>query len=218
MKSPWQHLPKRPPFVIKQDEAAIRAFNKAARPQYQIRLEQLPEPFLGNPESPVVLLNLNPGYDEEETEQHHHNPHFIETSWNNLLHRPSAYRFHLLDPENSASLGYAWWNKRLRVLIEGCGLKVVANNVLCVEYFPYHSERFGFREILHSQRYSFHLVRQAMKRNAVIVLMRSRRLWWDIIPELADYTRCHALSNPQATYVTPNNCRTGYEEIVKALT
>jgi len=68
-----------------------------------------------------------------------------------------------------------------------------------------------------SQAYSFYLVQQAMKRNALIIQMRSRRVWQNAIPELSDYRHYYVLKNPQNPVVSENNCPDGYPEILKRL-
>ena len=55
---PLARPPGRPPFVLPQDEEHIQRFNETATPSHRVRLELLPEPFLGNPRAPVVLLGL----------------------------------------------------------------------------------------------------------------------------------------------------------------
>src|SRR5436305_345217 len=70
--------------------------------------------------------------------------------------------------------------------IETVGLQRVQTGVACVEWFPYHSERFRrLRLLLPSQAYGFSLVARAVDRGAVIVLMRSRALWLNSVAGLA---------------------------------
>lgn len=217
MNNPWTALPLHEPFILEEDRQAVVNFNVRALPEQRIHLEVLPEPFLGNPSARVVLLNLNPGYDPADILSHRDNPYFIDTSRKNLVHENLEYSFYLLDPANSSSLGAVWWRKRLREVIEDCGLEVVANQVLCVEYFPYHSVRFAFRQVLPSQQYSFHLVREAIHRNALVIQMRSRPAWFRVVPELDGYANYYRLRNPQSPYVSPGNCPDGYPRIIDAL-
>lgn len=217
LENPWLQLPKQPPYVLPDDGEQIRAFNARAKPQLQVHLELIPEPFLGNPTAPVVLLNLNPGYSPSDV-RHHENPVFAKRSRDNLLHQDSKYPFYLLDPEITAP-GHHWWNRRLRALIERVGRETVAQRVLCVEYFPYHSTNFGHQRLdLTSQQYSFSLVRHAVSRNAIVVIMRGRRLWLDAVPELNEFRHLRELRNFQSPYVSPRNCPDSFESILTALT
>ena len=217
MDNPWRALPLQPPFVLETDRQSISTFNRRAKSNIRVHLEALPEPFLGDPDAPVVLLSLNPGFGEETLPFHQGNTYFRESHRRNLLHSPTEYPFYLLDPSNRASPGYAWWWKHLRVLIEACGQKQVANCVLCVEYFPYASEHFGFRNILPSQNYAFYLVQQAINRGAIIVVMRGERFWINAIPFLKEYDLFFRLNNVQSVYLTLNNCPAGYSRIVSRI-
>jgi hypothetical protein len=53
-----------PPYVYAMDNLAVDAFNAHARDEHRIHTDVLPEPFLGRKDAPIVLLNLNPGFDE----------------------------------------------------------------------------------------------------------------------------------------------------------
>src|SRR5262249_24787693 len=135
-----------------------------------------------------VLLGLNPGFNDRDRAFHHGDPYFVAGSRGNLIHRNQEYPFYLLDPKNCAAPRFGWWNRKLKTWLQMFGAQAVANRVLCVEYFPYHSRRYKrMRSLLPSQLYSFHLVRKAMERNAAVILMRQRKRWLEAIPELAEY-------------------------------
>ena len=213
--NPWQKLPKNEPFVLPDDQAIVDEFNHATTDDFKLHLELLPEPFLGRPDAPVVLLNLNPGYKKEDYERHQ-NPDFKARSRGNLIHSPLAYPFFLLDPDLSTS-GY--WKRKLGRLTESVGLDVVARNVLCVEYFPYHSKSFRHRRLqLPSQQYGFGLVRQAIDRQATVLLLRSERIWHKAVPELASYPQVYKLNSVQNATVSAKNCPDGFKRIVEVLT
>jgi hypothetical protein len=216
MQNPWIDLPTTAPYVLESDRAAIDNYNNSLNEGMltRIHLDQFPVPFLGAPDAPVVLLGLNPGYDENDTA----NEHLIETAVRyNLSHQKQEYPFYLLDPANNFTGGHHWWTQKLRPLITDCGDKQVANKVLCVEYFPYHSNRAaGFHKTysVASQGYSFDLVRQAIEREAIILIMRSRTIWEGTIPELTGYQNLCVLNNPQNVTVSRRNCPTAYDNIV----
>jgi hypothetical protein len=177
-------------------------------------LELLPEPFLGSPDAPVVLLALNSGYNDGDRLRHQQ-PAFVERSRSNLLHCPADYPFYPLDPNIPTS---GWWIRKLCRLIERVGRQVVARGVLCVEYFPYHSRRFDHRRLpLASQHYSFELVRQAMDRRAVIILLRGERHWCGVLPALGEYSGLYRVRNVQNPVLSAENCPDGYESAVELL-
>jgi hypothetical protein len=207
MVNPWLDLPFIPPYVLKDEDLSIKQFNMSSKPIHQIRLELMPEPYLGRPDAPIVLLNLNPGFMEEEIYFHTQDEYFKTECRRTLLHEPQEYPFYLLDPAISESEGHKWWMKKLRQPIELGGVLKVAQSFFCVEYFPYHSAKYKqLKKSLNSQQYSWTLVREAIKRDAYIILMRSRRLWLKAIPELVDYPRFSQLKNPQNVSISPRNC------------
>ena len=140
MDNPWIRLPQSPPFVLQEDRTAIDRFNARATELHQIHLELIPEPFLGRPDAPIVLLNLNPGFDPDDTRFHQSDPYFIEQSRKNLLHSPIRYPFYLLNPKLSQSLGHQWWRRKLKAPIAIAGVDKVASRVLCIDQvrgYPY---------------------------------------------------------------------------------
>ncbi len=219
MQNPWLQLPHTAPYVLPQDASFVERFNLKARDEHKIHLDVLPEPFLGSPDAPVVLLNLNPGYNPHNV-VNHTRPDFVRANRAQLEHRAAVdWPFYLLDPAVAFDSGYRWWSKRLRQPIEELGQRAVASNVLCVEFFPYHSRRCGFSKSFRvpSQEYGFHLVRSAMARNAHVVVMRARAYWFREIPELATYSRRHQLRSVQSPYLSLRNCPDGYRQILDAI-
>jgi len=216
MKNPWLDTPPEAPFVLADDKEAVLKFNATADDASCIHTELLPEPYLGRPEAPVVLLNLNPGYDAGDLEQHK-SSYFSGKCRSNLAHETLNYPFYLLDPKIEGP-GRSWWRGRLKELLAECGDQPVAQNVLCVEFFPYHSCEFHHHRLrLDSQDYGFSLVRAAVKRRALVVLMRSQKLWCKAIPELADYQTLLRLRNVRNPAISPKNCPGGYDKIFAAI-
>lgn len=214
--NPWPDLPLEPPYALQSDRPILERFNQDARPEHVIHLDLLPEPFLGAPDAPVVLLGLNPGFAPEDRVPHS-DPTFQALSRAQLCHAPSPYPFLLLNPTVQAP-GRRWWEAKLARLLEACGRERVTRGILCVEYFSYHSRRFAHAKIrVPSQAYSFSLVRAALRREALIVLMRAERLWLETIPELAAYRRLFRLRSRQNVVLSAANCPDGFDAVVAAL-
>jgi hypothetical protein len=215
--NPWRQLPEQPPYVLPSDVGAVASFNRRVNDDHRLHTDKLPEPFLGDPAAPIVLLNLNPGFKESD-----HlfvaDPCGRALQLGNLRHAPTAYPFYHLDPRIADFGGAKWWKPRLGALIRLVGAEIVANRILCVEFFPYSSR--SYREmgrILDSQRYGFHLVERAIDRRALIVAMRSRKLWCAHVPRLATYERLHACSNWRQPYISPGNLPTVFPLIERIL-
>ncbi len=223
MKNPWTSLPNRAPFVLSDDKGAIDSFNLAVVEKFRVDTTLLPDPYFGRPDSPVVLLMLNPGWSERDAGWHC-KTEFDTLSRANLAHAPLEYPFYYLDPslnlaESDVAPGAKYWREKLRVLIERLGEKRVAQNVLCIQYFPYHSPEYHTRTpSTPSVQYSFDLVRAAISRRAAIVVARSANRWYQAVPELVGHDRKFTLNSGRTPSISPNNCPQGFDEILQVIT
>lgn len=222
--NPWLSIPDRADrYVAECDAGLVDRYD-------ELQLDVLPEPFIGCLGAPVVLLNLNPGF-EEQNVQEHENPDFQELIRNNYKQTPCDFPFYYLDPRirDNTGGGRYWSGTRgkLKRLIADCGVKQVAQKVLCIEFFPYHSVGFPGRlrrpNVFPSQEYGVCLARSAVNdrdRDALIVIMRGEKLWEGKIPELENHPRKYVLRNYQNPTVSPGNCsryEDEYEEIRSAV-
>ena len=70
MENPWtefQNNPKQDYLILEADKLVVDKFNETANEKFRIHTEIMPAPFMGNVlEAQVLLLLLNPGFDEEE--------------------------------------------------------------------------------------------------------------------------------------------------------
>lgn len=215
--NPWVDLPFAPPYVLPGDQGAIARFNDRASALNRIQLEAVPVPFMGSPDAPVVLLNLNPGFDQDDVKWQE-TPEFSTAFRENLGHLSTGYPFFLLNPALQRHPGYKWWSDRLRQPISYVGQSKLAARLSCVEWFPYASKKFSSKApALDSQQYGFDLVRRAMVRGSTIVVMRSRSLWESEIPELSNHSNVFALSNPQSPYISAGNCPVGFKQVLERL-
>jgi hypothetical protein len=131
------------------------------------------------------------------------------------MHEPSAYPFVFLDPEFD-EVG-KWWRSKLKKLIDLFGQEALSKAILNITYFPYPSQRFAHRKLrIPSQKYTFHLVSEAVKRNTVIVLMRKKAKWLDAVPELRGYDCLYCVRNTQTPSISPRNCD-NFDKIVRAI-
>jgi hypothetical protein len=99
------------------------------------------------------------------------------------------------------------------------GHQALAKVVLAVEHFPYASRQYGGRMTrlpLRARDYNFGLVKSAMERKAVVVLMRGHRRWLRDLPSLADYEGLCLLQNPQMASISRGNCER-FEEVFQAV-
>jgi hypothetical protein len=214
---PWPAIPLHPPYVLPCDSEAIRAFNAKCRNEnHRLELRVLPEPFVGRMAAPVVLLTLNPGFEARNVEEHSR-PEFQALIRRNYGQEPSAFPLYYLDPGFEGG-GREWCEKKLKNLLAIFGRDKLARSILLIDYFPYHSRRFGHANLrLPSQECGFGLVRSAIARGAVVVIMRARSLWLKAVPEIEKYPRAFSLNSPQNVVLSPRNCPTGFDSIVLSI-
>jgi len=218
MKNLWKNLPDKSPYVLEEDKKFIDEFNAKAEDKYKIVLDLLPEPFIGNKDADIVLLNLNPGVDKKDKELHKQ-INYVDAIRKNLIHEQAEYPFYFLNPEFEKTPGYKWWKRKLNQLRKDVEPKKLSSKVLCVEYFPYHSKNYKAMKKIYSQEYGFYLVEQAIKRKATIIILRAEKRWREAVPELKKYDY-YFLKNPQSSTINPENIykikKTNfYQEILK---
>jgi hypothetical protein len=216
--NPWVHLPDGPPFVLPDDAEIVRKFNDSAPEDHVLLInELLPEPFVGDPAAPVLLLSNNPGIGKQAALRQ--TPEFMKRMRDGISLRSQPYPFIYLDPEFKGV--FRWWRQKLKCLLKEFGDLVIARSVCNVVFFPYASKKFGHRRCeLPSQSYGFRLIQKAIARGAVIVLMRKGKLgiWKEKVRGLSGYSNLVILRNPQMPAISPKNCDKGdYEKIVTAI-
>ena len=192
--NPWHRLPDKPPYVLPEDEDKVLTFNHREEQKHPLCLVLIPEPFLGRPEAPLVLLGNISGVSESDDQPTQPRPYrlkpaFMERMRNNLLnnkpHTDSKYPFVYFDPEVNppGQEGQDWWDRKLKHVLAEFGdsdeaKRILAKNLFAVEFFPYvsSSNRYAHDRLsLPSQEYSLSLVRRAIEGEAVIVSEHGER-------------------------------------------
>jgi hypothetical protein len=198
--NPWQELPTKPPFVVPSDLLAVTVFNKHANQRAKIHTNLMPEPFVGQRNAPVVVLLLNPGY--ADAEEHVHRQKDFRAALRANFTNPSDHFFIKREADEP---GAKYFTRATRNLIREFGRDVVSKNILTIEYFPYHSVGFAHANLrLPSQQFSFDLVRDAIDRQAVIILARGKQMWLGAVPELAAHRRLY-FGNPRIMSLSAGN-------------
>ena len=212
--NPWAQLPSQAPYVLPDDDGVLRGLAQRRNPA----LHLLPVPFHGDPrQASVVLLGLNPSYRPEADQDENENADFLQQHRLTLAFQ-SRVPFFNLDPVFANTGAYRYWHQRLAALIVRFGIDKIGKSVASVQWSPYRSPTFSRMPLLiPSQSYGFSLVRQAIQRGAAIVLLRSRRLWLEAVPELAQMPYIE-LKAPRNMSVSPGNMRPGaFETLCRRL-
>lgn len=213
MQNPWLALPKKPPFVLDSDRYIIDTSNRLH--DDHIKTAVRPDPFIGDPNAPVVLVYVNPGFDDGprgDVWWHANSKPLAKHYAANYRHETD---FFWLDDDMRATPGAVWYRDKFSSVILDVGVDNVRSKLFMVEYFPYHSVDSSNLPIVPSQEYTHHLVHAATQRGALIILMRAANALKKLIPELRDYKNV-ALGRSRNAALTRGNVD-GYEKIIAAL-
>jgi hypothetical protein len=227
MKNPWLRVPSDPPYFQPLDEDTLAERYPLTDSDNKIHLECLPEPFQGRLDAPVVVLGLKPGFDPGDPAAHR-DPAFMEAARRSLAHEPLPYPVYLLDPRFAGTPGGKYYREALKALAGELGAgpadvhhaawKAIANGVLFVSYFPYHSVATKLHtKPLTSQMYGFHLARQAIDRAALVLVVMGDAWWSRSVKELASAPRVFRARNVRTWTLSANNLPGGFEEAVREL-
>lgn len=197
MTNPWIKLSSRPPYILKEDIDAIAKFNEKANSFHKIFVNLLPEPYCGDPfKAKIILLQLNPGVDnpigyEDDKDDFVCKlfPHYKKDILKSIHHKKNKYPFFELNPEYRLLGGFRYWAKKFSPFIKLKNDYIrIANKVCVIEFFPYHSRNYkDLGKVLKCQKFNFRLVEMAIKRKAIIILMRGKKQWLANVPKLKQY-------------------------------
>ena len=151
-----------------------------------------PEPYVGDPNAPVYLLNGNPGYsnfDHLFTED----KEYVDFAKKNIEHK-SLYPlndflyFNIIHTRGIVHGGSLWWKEKTSfVRNELCGNYPY---VFDVEYSPYHSKNGQMPnqknlEQTNAYRYTDKLLLAAIKADKLFVIMRKQKEWMERLERIA---------------------------------
>jgi hypothetical protein len=136
----------------------------------------------------------------------------------NLKGELTDYPHFFFDPQLAGTDGYIWYAKRFKHLIEATSQRNVAKKVMSCELVPYHS--FSWKkpkDMPVTQKYTFNLVKQAIERDAVILIGRGKKDWFENVPNLKKYSKYFQPASPQCAYISPKNYGKNFNKIVEAI-
>ena len=224
MRNPWVQIPLVPPYVLDEDKRVIFEMNTwYSGKDQEIQTQMLPEPYIGNPNAPIIVLTKNPGFDKKSDPYWHSRTDFLKLMRANLNQEDSDYPFGFLNPAISDSPGAKWHKKSLSKLIRYCSVKEVANKVCSIPYFPYHTAKFSSipkritQDILPSQLYTQYLVQQAINRGAVIVITLFETKWKELVEDLRNYPKAYPLKSQNTMLSKGNMDIDDFSEVLSAL-
>ncbi len=142
-----------------------------------------PHPYLGNPKANVLVLMANPGVNEKEK-----NPKFrmnskkLDQNRKNLRHEDLESFRSRIDSPNESAMESAWFKPRVRELVAKTSVDRVTNGLFLVNFHAYHSKSwYPIPFTFPTQYYSFNLVTEAVKRDALIIMSRNMLGWFTAV-------------------------------------
>ncbi|MBR6624707.1 MAG: hypothetical protein IKL01_00560 [Mailhella sp.] len=217
MRNPWLDLSyDGPEYVLSSDRDAVLAYNnKKTEDEKKFHLELPPEPYHGNPDAPVLLLAKCPSYRDNDAPFMLDNKDFRKAMRATLLHEPQEFPFYYLAPEFSKSPGAEYWKKGLAELSR-FSWRHLANKLFVLNYYPYKCVFPTSFPKSSSTPYTGHLLKNAIKRNALIIVYSGKKEWEKLAP-LQDYKNAIYPNAQRQLSITYKNFPKDFYRILDAL-
>jgi len=214
-----------------QDEAHVIAFNNALFElktetedveRYKLREDLEPLPYFGNPNAPVLVLLANPGAGGSGPER---NVEFtdkkLELHKKNLLHQQENISDYVakFDSPDDNLIESPYFKKHTKELVKTTSVESVATKIFFVNFHGYQSKSWhAVPFIFPTQHYSFFLVSEAVKRDALIIMSRNMLGWFTAVPELLEYKHRGEFDSPRGVYLTKGNLeKSVFDELLERL-
>jgi hypothetical protein len=224
MENPWlTFYPKEnAPKFHDLDMAHARGFNKGleGRNEYMLAEHLEPYPYLGNPNANIFVLLTNPGISKRETDPSFRiNLENVNRNQRNLRHESADSHLSWLHSPENPERESEWLIPRIRNVVHQTSLERVSSGLFLINYHPYNSKSwYPIPFTFETQRYSFHLVSEAIKRNALIIMSRNILGWFTAIPGLYDYKKRVMFKSSRSVHISQENLgTTTYEELLNRL-
>lgn len=214
MKNPWIDFLRQSSVdrFHDADRDNARAFNFAMkrRKNYILAEHLEPFPYLGNPYAQVLVLLANPGKNKQEEKLGFKiQEDKLDLSNQNLLHKGDEFKKRLNSPDKP-HLESSWFKLRTRKLVETVGVEAVVKGLFLVNFHAYHSKSwYPIPFTFETQRYSFNLVNNAIKRGALILMSRNTVGWLTAVPKLVEYKNRFEFQSSRSVHISQNNLPNG---------
>lgn len=216
MNNPWLDLEISNSMVHPNDREIVDFHNRNSKQKYQFLLHLAPEPWIGRVNSAVVILLANPGATDLDLrgKPQYKADQIIQKSFSNIKQEKMDYPHFFFDPELNGTQGQKWYFKAFKSLLKDFSAQHLSQNIMTCEMAPYHSKNWKQpRDNFRTQKYTNQLVKDSMEREALILVHRSRKLWYEMIPGLDKYPYKYLPSSWQSASISPGNYKKAFESI-----
>lgn len=201
------------------DRAHARAFNLGigATDEYKLAEHLEPYPYFGNPVANVLVLLANPGVSRRDSDPSFRiNPKYADQNKKNLRHESADSFISWVHSPDNPERDNDWLIPRIRKVVRETSLERVSGGLFFVNYHAYNSKSWTpIPFTFETQRYSFHLVSEAIKREALILMSRNMLGWFTAIPGLYEYKNRVKFKSSRSVHVSRENL--GIEEYKEIL-
>ena len=214
MENPWLTFnpDKDAPKFHDLDKAHAQGFNKGLEGsnEYTLAEHLEPYPYLGNPNANIFVLLANPGISKRQTDPSFRiNPENVNRNQRNLRHESADSFLSWVHSPDNPERKREWLIPRIRKVVHETSLERVSSGLFLINFHPYNSKSwYPIPFTFETQRYSFHLVREAMKRNALIIMSRNILGWFTAIPGLYDYKNRVMFKSSRSVHMSEKNLGT----------
>jgi hypothetical protein len=224
MENPWLNFcPKEnEPKFHDLDRAHAQAFNKGleGHQEYKLAEHLEPYPYMGNPNANVFVLLANPGINKRETDPiYRTNSEYVNRNLKNLKHESADSFLSWVHSTDNPERESDWLIPRIRKVVHETSLERVSIGLFLINFHAYNSKSwYPLPYTFETQRYSFHLVSEAMKRGALMIMSRNLLGWFTAIPGLYDYKNRVTFVSSRSVHISQENLGSeAYENLLKHL-
>jgi len=228
IENPWLTFnpQEKEPKVHKTDLPFFQGFNKgmnasdvAEKKNYVLAEHLEPLPYLGNPKANVLVLMANPGVSEKENLKFRMDPSKRLLNGQNLRHENLESFRSRIDLPKGSKLESAWFKPRVRELVEKTSVDRVTKGLFLVNFHAYHSKSWQpIPFTFPTQHYSFNLVSEAVRRDALIIMSRNMLGWFTAVPELFDHKNRVEFESTRSVYLTEGNLgKSAFKKVLERL-
>ena len=228
-ENPWLTFSPREgePKVHPTDLPFFQGFNKGMgarkgsdKKNYLLAEHLEPHPYLGNPKANVLVLMANPGVNEKEKNlKFRMNASKLEQNRKNLIHEDLESFRSRIDSPNKPEMESAWFKPRVRELVAETSVERVTQGLFLVNFHAYHSRSWHpIPFTFPTQYYSFALVSEAVRRDALIIMSRNMLGWFTAVPGLFDLKNRVEFESTRSVYLTEGNLgKTAFKKLLERL-
>lgn len=216
--NPWLTVQRlNQPYIAEIDRGAMADYiarPRSSKPDYLPQLHVVPEPWCGPILSAQVLvLSGNPHWDSRDEE---FVPLVENAMWENLS---GTFPLYLLQDQLIGTAGANWYRGGLlRDVLNICESQQVAQKLCLVDFVGYRSHKWDYALRMPSQQFTAECIREALTRDAVVIVTRGMKKWYELVPELEKYPRTFRNNSWQNVRLSEKNTSAeGFSAIVEML-